>query len=445
MTGSSMIECDILVIGAGPAGSTAAALLAERGLDVVLVEKSRHPRFHIGESLLPRNTELLDRLGVTDQVRAVGTHKPGAEFVSDATGQEVKFSFAYGLDKAYTTSWQVPRAQFDEILFRAAEGRGVRTWQETRVVDVAFPAKARRADGGRAVVEAEYSGERVTFSPRYVIDASGRDSFMANRRGNKTANRENNTAAVYAHYRGAEFRTGEREGYISVHLADDGWFWMIPLPDGVMSVGFVGNASVFEARDGMRRGKPAELLAARIAASPTVSARMQRAERVSEVTGTGNYSYYASDNGGDGYLMIGDAFGFLDPMFSSGVLLAMSSGELAADVAVAWLKDPARGVRAARRMERTMRHAMGRIGWLVYRINTPALRLLFMAPRNTFRMRDGIVSLLAGNLRGSWKSALPVFAFKTIYHVTTLLLRLGVEVAPKRVDGERVGVMQAAE
>ena len=438
MTGSSMIECDILVVGAGPAGSTAAALLAERGLDVVLVEKARHPRFHIGESLLPRNTELLDRLGVTDAVRAVGTHKPGAEFVSDATGQEVRFSFAYGLDKAYTTSWQVPRAQFDEILFQAAEKRGVRTWQETRVVDVAFGV-----DGDRAVVEAEYSGERVTFAPRYVIDASGRDSFMANRRGNKTANRENNTAAVYAHYRGAEFRTGDREGYISVHLADDGWFWMIPLPDGIMSVGFVGNAAVFEARDGMRRGKPAELLAARIAASPTVSARMRGAERVSEVTGTGNYSYYASDNGGDGYLMIGDAFGFLDPMFSSGVLLAMSSGELAADVAVTWLKDPVRGVRAARRMERTMRHAMGRIGWLVYRINTPALRLLFMAPRNTFWMRDGIISLLAGNLRGSWKSALPVLAFKTIYHVTTLLLRMGVEVAPKRV--EAAGEMQAAE
>ena len=442
MTGSSMIDCDILVIGAGPAGSTAAALLAERGLDVVLVEKARHPRFHIGESLLPRNTELLDRLGVTDAVRAVGTHKPGAEFVSDATGQEVQFSFANGLDKRFTTSWQVPRAQFDEILFRAAEGRGVRTWEETRVVDVSFGV-----DGGRATVEAEYAGERVTFSPRYVVDASGRDSFMANRRGNKTANRRNNTAAVYAHYRGAEFRTGDREGYISVHLADDGWFWMIPLPDGVMSVGFVGNAAVFEARDGMRRGKPEALLAARIAASPTVSARMRGAERVSEVTGTGNYSYYASDNGGDGYLMVGDAFGFLDPMFSSGVLLAMSSGELAADVAVAWLKDPAQGVKAARRMERTMRHAMGRIGWLVYRINTPALRLLFMAPRNTFRMRDGIVSLLAGNLRGSWGSVLPVFAFKTIYHVTGVLLRLGVAVAPKRVDGERMeaGVMQAAE
>ena len=429
---AGMGECDILVIGAGPAGSTAAALLAERGLDVVLVEKARHPRFHIGESLLPRNTELLDRLGITDQVRTIGTHKPGAEFVSDATGQEVQFSFADGLDKRFTSSWQVPRAGFDEILFDAAVARGARAFQETRVVEMAAPSGR-----ARGTVVAESGGETLRFAPRYVLDASGRDSFMANRLG-KVANKRNNTAAVYAHYRGAEFRTGAREGYISVHLAEDGWFWMIPLPDGVMSVGFVGNASVFKGR----HGTPEALLARRIAESPTVSVRMRDAERVSEVTGTGNYSYYAENNGGDGFLMIGDAFGFLDPMFSSGVLLAMTSGELAADVAQTWLRDPAKGVAAARRMERTMRHAMARIGWLVYRINTPALRLLFMAPRNTFRMRDGIVSLLAGNLRGSWGSVLPVFAFKTIYHVTALLLRMGVQVAP-RVEAR--GEMAAAE
>ena len=427
-----MVECDILVIGAGPAGSTAAALLAERGHDVVLLEKERHPRFHIGESLLPRNTELLDRLGVTERVAVIGTHKPGAEFVSDATGKEVQFSFANGLDKRYTSSWQVPRAQFDAILFEAAEVRGARTWQDTKVVDVAY------TPGARAGVTAVREGETLRFAPRYVLDASGRDTFMANRLGTKSSNKRNSTAAVYAHYRGAEFRTGDREGYISVHLAEDGWFWMIPLPDGVMSVGFVGDASVFKDR----RGSPADLLAQRIAASPTVSARMRQAERISDVTGTGNYSYSAASNGGDGYLMIGDAFAFLDPVFSSGVLLAMTSGELGASVAETWLKDPARGMAAARRMERTMRHAMNRIAWLIYRINTPALRLLFMAPRNAFRMRDGIVSLLAGNLRGTWGSVLPVLAFKTIYHITTLMLRLGLEAPPARAVEP---VMQAAE
>lgn len=199
---------------------------------------------------------------------------------------------------------------------------------------------------------------------------------------------------------------------------------MIPLLEGVMSVGFVGNASVFVPEDG-RRGTPAELLERRIAASPTVSARMRSAVRVSEVTGTGNYSYRGTTNGGDGYLMIGDAYAFLDPVFSSGVLLAMTSAEKGVGVAEAWLADPANGRAAARRMEKEMRHAMGRIAWLIYRINTPALRLLFMAPRNTFRMRDGLVSLLAGNLKGTWRSLMPVLAFKAIYYVTTALLWTG--------------------
>ena len=414
-------ECDVLIIGAGPAGSTAAALLAERGHDVVLVEKSRHPRFHIGESLLPRNTELLDRLGITAAVAAIGTHKPGAEFVSDATGQDVQFSFANGLDRRYTHSWQVPRAEFDSLLFGTAQDRGARTFQETQVT-------AARFCGPRAhIVASGPEGERA-FAPRYVLDASGRDTFMASRLGTKTSNKRNSTAAVYAHYTGVERRTGEREGYISVHLADDGWFWMIPLPNDVMSVGFVGDASAFKQRE----GSPADLLTRRVAQSPTVSARMRRAEQMGDVTATGNYSYCADTNAGDGYLMIGDAFAFLDPVFSSGVLLAMTSGEMAADVAEAWLRSPARGRAAARRMEREMRHGMARIAWLIYRINTPALRLLFMAPRNAFRMRDGIVSLLAGNLRGTWQSMLPVAAFKTIYYVTTALLRLGVEAGPSR-------------
>ena len=123
--------------------------------------------------------------------------------------------------------------------------------------------------------------------------------------------------------------------------------------------------------------------------------------------------------------MIGDAFAFLDPVFSSGVLLAMTSGERAAHVAATHLTNPARARRMARHMERDMRHAMSRIAWLVYRINTPALRYLFMNPRNKFRMRDGLVSLLAGNLRGTWQTTLPVLAFKSIYTIATLLFRLG--------------------
>ncbi len=443
------VECDILVVGAGPAGSTAAALLAERGHDVLLVEKERHPRFHIGESLLPVNTALFDRLGLRAQVAAIGVHKPGAEFVADNTGKEVQFSFAHGLDKRFTSSWQVRRADLDALLFEAAEARGARTMQETRVV-----AMTPAPEGGRAEVSAVDAAGALQIAPRFVLDASGRDTFMAGRLGTKQANRRNNTGAVYAHFTGAEFRTGEREGYISVHLAEDGWFWMIPLPDGVMSVGFVGGPQVFAPASPAtslggtgtagRRGTPAELLDARIAASPTVSARMRHAVRVSEVRGAGNYSYHGASNHAEGCLMIGDAFAFLDPVFSSGVLLAMSSAEKSVAVIEAWLQDPARGRVLAGRMEQEMRHAMGRIAWLIYRINTPALRLLFMAPRNAFRMRDGLVSLLAGNLKGDWRSVLPVLAFKGIYYVTTALLWLGLHKPVPRVV-RPAEVMVAAE
>ena len=180
----------------------------------------------------------------------------------------------------------------------------------------------------------------------------------------------------------------------------------------------------------------------RLASSPTVNARMRDAELISEVVSTGNFSYDAATSWGEGWMMIGDAFAFLDPVFSSGVLLAMTSAERGAEVADAWLEDPARARALARRMERDMRQAMARIAWLIYRINTPALRLLFMAPRNLFRMRDGLVSLLAGNLRGSWRSVLPVLAFKSIYYVTTALLRLGLHAPPARVP---VAQVQPAE
>jgi len=410
-------ECDVLIIGGGPAGSTAAAVLAERGRDVVLLEKERHPRFHIGESLLPLNTAIFDRLGVREQVAALGVHKPGAEFVSDVTGGTVAFLFSEALDQTYTHSWQVPRAPFDELLFKTASARGATVQDGTRVTAVSFGAA-----GGRARVEATGpDGATEVWAPRFVLDASGRDTFLAGKLRRKDANKQNNTAAVYAHFRGVERRSGDREGFISVHLADDGWFWVIPLPDDVMSIGFVGNASVFKGR----RGSGRDLLMERIARSPTVASRMGNAEIVSDVVGTGNYSYFVDRAWGEGYLLIGDAFAFLDPVFSSGVLLAMTTGEMGADVADTWLEKPARGRAKAKRMEREVRHAMARLEWLVYRINRPALRLLFMSPANKLRMRDGLVSLLAGNLRGTRDQILPVLAFKFVYYVAATLLRTG--------------------
>jgi len=411
-----MSFCDVLVIGGGPAGCTAATVLAREGWDVVLLEKDVHPRFHIGESLLPNNLPILERLGVAEAVRAIGVFKPGAEIVSDALGTSVAFPFSYGLNPDYTHSYQVERARFDEILFRNARASGVRAVEGVRVTG--FRA-AREGERGEVV-----AGDGVTYRPRFVLDASGRDTFMATRLKNKRSDKENSTAAVFAHYRNVEFRRGETEGYISIHLVKDGWFWLIPLPDGVMSVGFVGDRVAF------RGAKGQALLEAKIAESARVAPRMREAERISEVVTTGNYSYCADRAWGRGFYMIGDAFAFLDPVFSSGVYMAMSSAERGAAVASAWLRNPARGRVAARRAERLTRREAGRIGWLIKRINRPVLRDMLMHPRNFLWMRDGLVSMLAGNLGRSPRTLVPVLAFKGAYCLLAWRARRGVAGRP---------------
>lgn len=414
---SDPAQPDVLIIGGGPAGSTAAALLAQRGRSVTLIEKDSHPRFHIGESLLPRNLDLFDTLGIMEQVKAIGVHKPGAEFVSDRTGRCTRFTFADALGPERGYSYQVPRAEFDRMLFETARARGATLVENTRVTEVDFGAKGERA----TVTTKAQDGTIGTWRPRYVLDASGRETFLANRLTKKAVNKYNNTAAVYAHYRGVEPRPGEFSGYITIHLAEDGWFWLIPLPGGLMSVGFVGNQNVWKDRTGSVR----DVLAQKIADSPTVSARMKDAVRVSDIHADANYSYRAHQGYGEKYLMIGDSYGFVDPMFSTGVLLAMTAGELGSNAVDVWLDDPQRGEALAARTNKDLGHAMDRISWLIYRINDPVLRTLFMEPQNKLKMRDGLISLLAGDLRGNAKSFLPILSFKTIYHTLSWLHRKG--------------------
>jgi flavin-dependent dehydrogenase len=416
-------QCDVLVIGGGPAGCTAAALIADQGTDVVLLEKAIHPRFQIGESLLPRNLPILDRLGLHAEIAAMGIAKPGAEFVSDETGQSVAYDFSLSLDREYTHSYQVRRSEFDHALICNARRKGVRVAEGTAVTAVAFGKS-----GGRArVTAAGDRGKELSFAPRLVLDASGRDAFLAAKLRLRRSNKHNSTAAVFAHFRNVKPRRDSLAGYITVHLTRDGWFWMIPLPGGIMSVGFVGGQALFKNRGASLQ----EFFLDRLRSSPTVNARMTEAELASGIMTAANYSYEARRASGAGFFIIGDAFAFIDPVFSSGVLLAMTAGEVAAEVAALWLTDSRAGLALARRAERRQRRAMHRLSWLIYRINHPVFRDMFMAPSDIFRMRAGVVALLAGNLQGGWRYSGPLLAFKSVFYLKSMAYRLGLSMRPQ--------------
>jgi flavin-dependent dehydrogenase len=414
--------CDILIIGGGPSGSTAAALLAEKGCDVVLLEKHEHPRFHIGESLLPRNLAIFERLGMMQDIARIGVLKPGAEFVSDETGCRTEFNFANGLDHDYSYAYQVKRAEFDQALFANAMKKGARTYERTAAIDLSYEKGSDR----RVVTAKRSNGENLVFSARLVIDASGRDTFIAAKFGLKEANKRESTAAAFAHFRDVKYSDDKPSGHITVHLVRHGWFWMIPLLGGITSVGFVGDQHVFK----LRRGNSQELFFSMVRDSPSVSACMADATLVFDVLATGNYSYCAKTSCGEGYLMIGDAFAFVDPIFSTGVMLAMASGETAVEIALQWLEDPQLGMALARKAERRTRNVLSRFKWFIDRINHPVFRDMFMAPSDRFKMRAGVVSLLSGNIRPSWRYSVPLMAFKCMFYALSAAYHFGVRLSP---------------
>ncbi|MFJ1256836.1 FAD-dependent oxidoreductase [Cupriavidus sp. CuC1] len=406
-------QCDVLVIGGGPAGSTAAALLAERGFQVTLLEKASHPRFHIGESLLPANLPLFERLGVAGEVRAISIEKWAAEFVSPWHEGGQAFEFADAWDKSMPYAYHVRRSAFDELLFRNAARKGAQVIEQCRVKEVAFLAQ----DAGAVVHAVRDDGSQEDWQARFVVDASGRDTFLANRFKTKLRNPKHNSSALYGHFRGARRHPGKNEGNITIFWFEHGWFWFIPLSDGTTSVGAVTWPYYLK-----RRNKPLkDFFADTIALCPALAERLADAELIADVEATGNYSYVTEQTFGPNYVLLGDAYAFIDPVFSSGVMLAMTSAFAAADAIETCLRQPAGAQAALQRFDKVVRHGPRQFSWFIYRITTPTMRDLFMGPRNLLRMKEALLSVLAGDIYGKtpiWRSLL---AFKVLYYGVALV------------------------
>ena len=318
---------DVIVIGGGPAGATAATLVADRGHAVTLFERERFPRYHVGESLIPETFWVLERLGILPTMReGVFVEKHSVQFVSEEGKLSAPFYFADYKDHESSRTWQVTRREFDHLLLDNARAKGVDVHEGVRVLEVLF--EDGRAVGVRTADEA---GVERTVRARVVVDAAGQSTVIQDRLGLRQWDPDLKKAAVWTYWKGARRESGRDAGATLVLQLKDkkGWFWYIPLADDVTSVGVVADHDyLFQGRASK---DPAAVYAEEVARCPGLVPRLAGAERTEPFRVAKEYSYRSRQVAGDGWVLVGDALGFLDPLYSSGILLALKSGALAAD------------------------------------------------------------------------------------------------------------------
>ncbi|MGH8190048.1 MAG: NAD(P)/FAD-dependent oxidoreductase [Rhodanobacteraceae bacterium] len=405
-----MPDCDVLVVGGGPGGSTISTLLAQRGWHVVMLERDRHPRFHIGESLLPANIPIFEEIGALEKLRAVGRLKLGADFPRD-DGSYYTFRFDRALGHTPPYAFQVKREEMDRMLFEHARERGVDAREAVKVERAEFDA-----DGVTAHIDAQ--GTKARLRARYLVDASGRDTFLGKQLKLVERSDRHQSAAMFAHYQGVAYNPDDPGGnIISVNRFAHGWAWFIPLPDGTTSVGCVCKPGYLKTRQGADN---AEFMAKTLAIVPGAARRMADAERASPVRFTGNYSYACRAMAGPRWILIGDAWAFLDPVFSSGVYLSMYSARRACDVVDGALREPEQESRLQRRYTRHLREGYARFAWFIYRFNSPVMKALFADPRNVMQVEQGVISMLAGDVFDNRRVLSKLRIFKAIYAISSL-------------------------
>ncbi len=325
---------EVVVIGGGPAGATTATMLAQHGRRVRLYERERFPRYHVGESLIPETFWVLERLGVLPQLRGGPfVEKHSVQFVSEQGRVSEPFYFSDYKEHESARTWQVTRQEFDHLLLDNARRHGVDVHEGVRVLEVLFDGN--RAEGVRLIDE---SGVERVVHCEVVVDAAGQSGLILDRLGLRQWDSVLKKAAIWTYWKGAVRESGRDAGATLVlqTAGKIGWFWYIPLQDDVVSVGVVAPFDhLFKNRD----SKELEAIyTTEVARCPGVQPRIANAERIAPYRAAKEYSYRSKQVAGDGWVLVGDAFGFLDPLYSSGILLALKSGALAADAIAAALE-----------------------------------------------------------------------------------------------------------
>ncbi|TWU51377.1 NAD(P)/FAD-dependent oxidoreductase [Rubripirellula reticaptiva] len=320
---------DVVVIGGGPAGGAAAATVAAGGLDTLLVERDAMPRFHVGESLMPETYWPLERLGLTDRIRSSGWQvKKSVQFVTSDGRESEPFFFRQHDDRECSTTWQVDRSEFDKMLFDRAAELGADCFDRTRLIDVKFD----ESDRAVGVVLRDHTGANHEIACKVVVDGTGQQSFIANKKGLKEVNQDLKKAAIWTYYRGAVRGDGDNEGATIIMQTEnrEAWFWFIPMSRGVTSIGCVADNEYLL----KGRGKPEQVYQEELAGCPGLKPRLENATALGDVRTAKEFSYMTTQSAGDGWVLVGDAFGFIDPVYSSGVYFALEMGILAGEAIV---------------------------------------------------------------------------------------------------------------
>ncbi|HEV8643083.1 MAG TPA: NAD(P)/FAD-dependent oxidoreductase [Methylomirabilota bacterium] len=411
MTASSY---DVVVVGGGPGGSSTATFLANGGLRVALFEREVFPRFHVGESLMPAVMLLLEQLGAREAVERAGFQiKYGAMFVDEEAELSQTFYFLPG--QAWPNySYQVPRADFDTMLLDHARTRGVTVYQPATV-------ETAEMDAAGVTVAATTADAPVVVRARMLVDASGRDGFLASRIGRRVRIPNLGKVAFFSHFRGADRLTGKEEGNIRIYVFDAGWFWWIPLAGDLTSIGAVVHARTVQAWS----GSPEELYADMIRRCQSVAGGLASAERVTPVHRVANFSYANSPVIGERFVAVGDAITFVDPIFSGGVYIAMRSGQLAAEAILQAFKDGRFHASRFTAYERRVRRGVAPLFRFIHKYYEPAFFDLFMHPRNYLGVYTAVLNVLSGGsfIRFTWRTRLSLAIFFGLARVHTWLRR----------------------